>query len=167
MRIRQVIAIAGGVLIAGVLLLGIVGLGIHVVWTWPAGRAVHGGDGVWKLPPPFLETDQHGVVGRVESVNLEAKSMTVVNERGKRRLVLLRADTVLERPQGRVTLSTITAGEHVVAIGTPDEQGHLVARAIRVLPRNEPAPSLPGADILYRILRLLPPWFHRLLWRIV
>jgi hypothetical protein len=77
-------------------------------------------------------------VGTVEEIDLQARVIVVRGRGGQQRLLLLDDDTILERGRESIDLVEIRASEHLVAIGTPDGQGGVSARAVRVWSKGAP-----------------------------
>ena len=168
MRTWKIVAIVAGLVTLAALLTGTFIVGMRVGEARAMLFAALGE----PLPPlpPGVRTRLivHGMVGQVEQINLGERSIVVVTGDGTRRRVLLHDDTVLERYGERVELGGVKAGERVVVIGAPDEQGHIIARAIRLLgkPREKGGSLWPIllrlAGRLYNLAHPVRAWF---LWR--
>lgn len=168
MRAWKIVAIVAGLVTLAALLVGAFIVGMRV----GEARAMFFTARGELLPPlpPGARTRLivHGMVGQVEQINLSERSIVVVTADGTRRRVLLRDDTVLERYGERVELGGVKAGERVVVIGAPDEEGRIIARAIRLLgkPREKAGSLWPIllrlVGRLFNLAHQAPAWF---LWR--
>lgn len=141
----RVLATVAAVLAAAALLAGAFALGVRV----GAAQAYRAGyhDVLPPPPPPSTRTwlSGHGILGTVEQVDLNTRLITVRSERGVYSLVQVGEGTLLERWGQTVDLAKVRPGERIVVIGAPDDQGHVVARVVRLL-------DVPGKT------RPLPLW---------
>ena len=88
--------------------------------------------GDWRNPPPlpgdFIES--HGTFGEIIKVN---DSDFVIKGRDNiEKLIRIKEDTVIEK--GRITIKKdeLKVGNQVVIIGSPNEQGQIEAKLIRI-----------------------------------
>lgn len=100
-------------------------------------------------PPPggmmgFIDQDEsvqaHGVFGRV--IDTATDSLVVKQSDGVEKVVLVGDDTVIQLLRSHVRLSEVHVNEMAVVIGTPNDQGQIMATFIRLMP---PLPSSPSA----------------------
>jgi hypothetical protein len=78
----------------------------------------------------------HGATGFIASVS--SSSMVVVGPDGVEKFVVMDGGTDVRRARSTVDTSDLREGDFVVTLGSPDDQGKIRARLIRVLP---PPPS--------------------------
>jgi len=88
--------------------------------------------GDWRNPPPlpgdFIES--HGTFGEIIKVN---DSDFIIKGRDNiEKLILIKEDTVIEK--GRITIKKdeLKVGNSVVVIGSPNEEGQIEAKLIRI-----------------------------------
>ena len=125
----------GFIVASSVLALGIVfGAGIFV------GRANGRLDG----PRPvrwfaLFSNGAHGAIGQVEKI--EGQTVTLVLRDGSFQTVLLDKETRIEKNHQRITPGDLHQGDRIQVIGSPDSQGRIQARWVRVMvnPRNNPS----------------------------
>ena len=149
----KVLAIVAGVLALVALLVGAFALGVRVGGAQAYRAGFHD---MFPPPPPPTGTwlAGHSVVGTVEQVDPQAGLITVGGERGVYALVQVGDDTLLERRGQRVGLTALQVGERIVAIGAPDDEGHIMARVIRILDARSGRPTSLWAELArgaYRI----------------
>lgn len=151
----KIVTLIAAVLALATLLVGAFALGARVggAHTYRAGSP-------GLLHPSFLPAPigfaDHGVFGTVEEVDLAAGTIAVRNDEGTRVLVQVGSDTLLEWRGGKVDLAGVKVGQRVVAIGAPNQEGCIVARAVRVLGAGpgRPVPLWSAlARGIYRIYR--------------
>ena len=101
--------------------------------------------GDWRNPPPlpgdFIES--HGTFGEIIKVN---DSDFVIKGRDNiEKLILIKEDTVIEK--GRITIKKeeLKVGDQIVIIGSPNEQGQIEAKLIRIFDGEDlkTPPSFP------------------------
>ncbi|MDE3088108.1 MAG: hypothetical protein KGJ80_01825 [Chloroflexota bacterium] len=126
--LRFVLIAIGAVLALCIL----VGAGIFVV-RWSS-RASHRETGLFRRL--FTLTREHGAVGAIESIGNQ--TLTLALRDGTTQTVLLDSTTRIEESAKRITLADLKVGDHVAVIGSPDSQGQIRARWIRVV---NPPPS--------------------------
>jgi len=129
---RIVLIVLGAVLALCLLL----GAGIFVVrLSHRPGRPM---ELLWQM---FGLNNGHGAVGSIQSIDSQTQAVTLHLRDGTTQLVLVNKDTRIEKGRTRITLSDLKAGDRVTVIGTPDNQGRITARWIRVLVQS---PLPPG-----------------------
>jgi hypothetical protein len=163
----KVLAVVAGVLAILALLAGAFALGVRVGGAQAYRAGFHD-----MFPPPPPPTGAwlagHSVVGTVEQVDLRAELITVRGERGVYALVQVGDDTLLERRGQRIGLAAVQAGERIVAIGAPDDEGHIAARVIRMLDARASRPASLWGELArgaYRVYHALQQAWRGLLGR--
>ena len=74
----------------------------------------------------------HGGVGMITSVKLP--SITIQTSDGSEKIVLVTASTTIRGFNGNIKPQDLKQGDALIVLGTPDEQGVIDARFIRLLP---------------------------------
>ena len=124
--------IAVGVVLALCILLG---AGIFVLrWNSPrAGRSV----GLFRRM--FGLASGHGAIGAIQTVDIQNQSITLQLGDGTSQTVLVNKDTRIEKSGKRITLSDLKADDRITVIGSPGNQGQIMAKWIRVFVNPPPA----------------------------
>ncbi|KPJ55902.1 hypothetical protein AMJ49_06130 [Parcubacteria bacterium DG_74_2] len=93
--------------------------------------------GDWQKMPPFPGDfiEGHGVFGEIIEINLSADSgqagFVVKGRKDVERIVITTEDTVIK--EGRETIKdNLEVGDLVVIIGSPNEEGQIKAKLIRI-----------------------------------
>ncbi len=120
----RIILIGVGALLALCVLLG---AGIFVV-RWNSQRT---GRPVGLFRQMFGLVSGHGAAGAIQSI--DNQTITLQLRDGTTQTVSVNKDTRIEKSGKRITLQELKAEDHITVIGSPDSQGHIVARWIRVL----------------------------------
>ncbi len=87
---------------------------------------------------PFSVSDNddirtaNGAAGQVIGINLPRIAVKGPDEAEK--IVVLGSDTVIRRFRDPATTTDIALGDMMIAIGSPDEQGRIVATFVRIVP---------------------------------
>jgi hypothetical protein len=113
----------GALLVLCVLL----GAGIFVV-RWNSQRA---GRPVGLFRQMFGLVSGHGAAGAIQSI--DNQTITLQLRDGTMQTVSVSKDTRIEKSGKRITLQELKAEDRITVIGSPDSQGHIAARWIRVL----------------------------------
>lgn len=87
------------------------------------------------LSGPNFITD-HSIFGSLVSIN---GTMLIIKNGSAEQSLLVSGKTVIRRGRAFLALSDLKINDRVIAVGTPNGQGHIEARLIRVL--YEPARS--------------------------
>jgi len=95
----------------------------HAIFGFPPSELFPGS------PPPFMSA--HGTFGSILSI---ASSSIVVGGRDNpEKVVLVSSSTVIEERREAVKLADLKVNDPVVVIGSPNSQGQIEARFIRVM----------------------------------
>lgn len=77
-------------------------------------------------------SNAHGAIGRI--IKLSLPTMTVLGTDNVEKVITTDQNTEVRRFRDEASVSELTLDEYVVVIGTPNENGEIVARLIRILP---------------------------------
>ena len=72
----------------------------------------------------------HGVVGKVESIN--GNALAIKDKDNNDKIIIASSTTVISDASGTLQLQDIKVNNQIIAIGTPNNQGQIEARLIRV-----------------------------------
>ncbi|MGD0977023.1 MAG: hypothetical protein ABR875_01860 [Minisyncoccia bacterium] len=78
----------------------------------------------------------HGIFGTI--ISLDDDSATVKGADNKEKVVLVSDDTSIEKQNNSIKITDLKIDDQVVIIGSPDNQGRITAKFIRVLPGQPP-----------------------------
>jgi hypothetical protein len=81
----------------------------------------------------------HGAVGVIQTVDIQNQTITLQLGDGTLQTVLVNKDTRIEKSGKRITLSDLKTADRITVIGSPDKQGQIAARWIRVFTSPQPA----------------------------
>lgn len=97
----------------------------------PVGGQMFGG-----MPVPVV---MHGLAGTV--VVVTPPTITVEDLQNNEQSVVVATGTIIREYGGTIALGSIAAGDQVAVIGSPNADGQVVARFIRVFPAASSSPS--------------------------
>lgn len=130
-----------GCAIAGVAILFILAGAFWLGTRVGALRATHGAPEPEIVPPfeqPFFPFERrpgpHGALGEV--LRVEGDKVIVRNRFGVERTLCITPKTIIERGRRHISLGDIREGERVIAIGSPQPDGSIQIRIIRVLEKR-------------------------------
>lgn len=84
--------------------------------------------GIPPLPGEFIEG--HGAFGEIIKIN---DSDFVIKGQGDlEKIIILKEDTILEKGRTTIKKDNLKVGDQVVIIGSPNEQGQIEAKLIRI-----------------------------------
>lgn len=78
----------------------------------------------------------HGTAGTIISISLP--TMVVQDQDGREKIVLIRDTTIIKSGTDTTVATSLLVGDMIVAIGTPNQQGQLLANLIRIMPTEQP-----------------------------
>ncbi|MCL5017057.1 MAG: hypothetical protein M1155_00105 [Patescibacteria group bacterium] len=84
----------------------------------------------------------HDVFGTV--IKNENSSLLVRGMDNVEKIVLIGADTVINRFRDNIGPADLKINDKITVIGSPDNSGRIEAKFIRVVPRDFPATNTPG-----------------------
>jgi len=82
------------------------------------------------LPGDFIES--HGTFGEI--IKIEGNTLIVKGRENIEKIVLLTEKTIIKSGLRDIKISDLKIGDMVVIIGSPNEQGQIEAKLIRVFP---------------------------------
>ena len=85
----------------------------------------------------------YGAIGSIVSVRLP--EMMIKGPYEDEKIILLKPDTAIRRMHAVASTSDLVAGEQIIVIGSPDQQGIIEASLIRIGPD---APPIPGQALI-------------------
>jgi hypothetical protein len=87
--------------------------------------------------------NDHGAIGKI--IKIELPTIIVQDKDNTEKVVLTNDDTQIQKLQASLTTSDLNLDDFVVVIGSPNNQGQIEAKFIRVMPLGMPAspPSSP------------------------
>jgi hypothetical protein len=88
--------------------------------------------GDWrKFPPPpgeFIEG--HGTFGEIIKIN--NSDFVIKGQDNVEKIILIKEDTIIEKGRETVKKDELKVGNYIVVIGSPNEQGQIEAKLIRL-----------------------------------
>ncbi len=81
----------------------------------------------------------HGASGKIVRINLP--TFVVSSPDNTEKVILINDDTLIRRFRDEVEAEDMTVNDFAVVLGTPDTQGHIVAKLVRLLPQASPSPT--------------------------
>jgi hypothetical protein len=95
---------------------------------------------------PILGRDNfpnaNGAIGKI--IKIELPTIIVQDKDNTEKVILLKGDTKIQEGRESVTASDLKVNDFVVVIGTPNDQGQVEAKLIRVMPLGLPVPPAPA-----------------------
>ncbi|MCX6752513.1 MAG: hypothetical protein NTZ87_03395 [Candidatus Nomurabacteria bacterium] len=80
----------------------------------------------------------HGAVGKIIKITLP--TLIVQDRDNTEKVVLIGSDTQIQKMRENITTNDLKVDDSIVVIGTPDAQGQIEAKFIRVMPLGMPVP---------------------------
>ncbi len=74
----------------------------------------------------------HGTVGEI--IKVDAQTLTVLEREGGEKAVIFSKETAVKKADETIAPSDLKAGDMVAVLGSPNEEGQIEAKLIRVLP---------------------------------
>lgn len=87
-------------------------------------------DGVMDYFP-----NAHGATGKI--IKIELPSIIVEDKDNTEKVILIKEDTKIQKTREEIARTDLKLDDFVIIIGTPDAQGQIEAKFIRVLPSPE------------------------------
>jgi len=92
--------------------------------------------GNWQRMPPlpgdFIES--HGTFGEI--IKMNNSDFVIKGQAEMEKIVLIKDDTVIEKGRTKITKNDLKVGDQVVVIGSPNNQGQIEAKLIRLFDGN-------------------------------
>ena len=108
------------------------GAGVFVVRSNTRSQGRSGG----PIRQMFSFGSGHGAIGTIERI--DHQTLSVRRRDGKLQTVVVNNDTRIEENRKRITSADLELNDQITVIGSPDSQGQIVARWIRVLRSSPP-----------------------------
>jgi len=88
--------------------------------------------GDWRIPIPFPGDfiEGHGTFGEIIKIN--DSDLIVKGQGDVEKVILITADTIIEKGRDTIKKENLKVGDRIVIIGSPNEQGQIEAKLIRV-----------------------------------
>jgi hypothetical protein len=80
----------------------------------------------------------NGAIGKI--IKIELPTLIVQDKDNTEKVILITSDTQMEEMKNPITTSDLKIDASVVVIGTPNKQGQIEAKFIRVMPLGMPVP---------------------------
>ncbi len=88
------------------------------------------------LEPPIFPKDNfpnaHGAIGKI--IKIELPNVIVADRDNTERVIVVNNDTKIEKIRNNITSGDLKIDDFIVVIGSPNEQGQIEAKFIRVIP---------------------------------
>jgi hypothetical protein len=80
----------------------------------------------------------HGAIGKI--IKVELPTIIVQDKNNTEKVVLIKDDTQIQEMMRNIKSSDLSINDYVVIIGSPNNQGQIEAKFIRVMPLGMPVP---------------------------
>ena len=142
-----------GMLVAIIIFLIAFGLGVSVgyqkaIFSSEWGRNYERNFSGMPLPGAMpgamggVPQNMHGAAGTV--IDVSSAGMSVKDDDNDEQSIIVASGTVIKKMDATISLSTITVGDRVVVIGTPNSNGQVEAHFVRVFPAPGPGGAQPS-----------------------
>ncbi len=93
--------------------------------------------GDWRQPPPFPGDfiEGHGTFGEI--IKIDSSDFVVKGRDDVEKIIIITEDTVIEIGRKTTKKDELRVGDYIVVIGSPNEEGQIEAKLIRVLPNPQ------------------------------
>lgn len=81
----------------------------------------------------------HGTFGKIIQINSQDKNIVVKNEQEPEKIVIVKDDTIIEMGRRKIKFEDLKENEFIAVIGSPNNEGQIEAKIIRVLLSNFPS----------------------------
>jgi hypothetical protein len=88
--------------------------------------------GDWRMPPFGDFIEGHGTFGEI--IKIEGNNLVVKGRENIEKIVSVNEKTVIKSGFKDIKISDLKVGDMIVIIGSPNEQGQIEAKLIRVFP---------------------------------
>lgn len=96
----------------------------------------------WRNFPQGEFINAHGVFGSIIQIN--GDMIIAKDKNNTEKTVLVSDKTIIQRGRETVKLSDLKTDENIVVIGSPNENGQIEAKVIRIFPENRPELPKPS-----------------------
>jgi hypothetical protein len=94
---------------------------------------------------PLLGKDNfpnaNGAIGKI--IKIELPTIIVTDKDNTEKVILLDANTQIQKMKTNIAMTDLNVNDFIVVIGSPNEQGQIEAKFIRVMPAGIPIPPVP------------------------
>ncbi|MFA5936612.1 MAG: hypothetical protein WC822_01900 [Candidatus Paceibacterota bacterium] len=89
--------------------------------------------------------NSHGAIGKIIKIELPTIITQDIKDNTEK-IILIKDDTQIQKIKENITASDLKIDDSIVVIGTPNEQGQIEAKLIRIMPSPElmPVPEFGG-----------------------
>jgi hypothetical protein len=93
--------------------------------------------GNWRAPIPFPGDfiEGHGTFGEIIKIN--DSDLVVKGRNDVEKIILITKDTIIEKGKNTIKKEDLKVGDQIVIIGSPNEEGQIGAKLIRVFSGEE------------------------------
>ena len=118
----------------------------HFSENWNRGYA-QGFNNPRSMLAPFMHDaddvnmNSHGAIGEI--VSAHGSELLVKNQFEAEKVVIISSTTIIRSVRTIGTTTSFISGDHILAIGSPDEQGRIRATFIRIIPEGPIGSSSP------------------------
>jgi len=88
------------------------------------------GDWRKQIPPPGDFIEGHGAFGEIIQIN--GSDFVIKGQNELEKIIVIKKDTIFEKGRTTIKKEDLEVGNQVVVIGSPNEQGQIEAKLIRV-----------------------------------
>ena len=88
----------------------------------------------WGIPPSEF-SGGHGVIGKI--VKIELPKIIVADKDNIEKEVLISSSTIIRKFRDTITPQNIDTDDFIIVLGSPNDNGEVVAKFIRLLPSPE------------------------------
>ena len=81
----------------------------------------------------------HGAIGKI--IKIELPTIIVQDRDNTEKVILIKNDTQIQKLKENITINDLKMDDFIVVIGTPNEQGQIEAKLIRIMPTGMPVPT--------------------------
>ncbi|MEI8174754.1 MAG: hypothetical protein WCG28_02265 [bacterium] len=85
--------------------------------------------------------NSHGAIGKI--IKIELPTIIVQDKDNTEKVILIKNDTEIQKMKTNIQTTDLSINDFIVVIGTPDSQGQIEAKFIRVMPLGMPLPVVP------------------------
>lgn len=85
----------------------------------------------------------NGAIGKI--IKIELPTLIVQDKNNTEKVILIKDDTKIQKMMNEVKTSDLAVDDYVVVIGSPNSQGQIEAKFIRIMPAGMPVPPPPQA----------------------
>ncbi len=136
---KILIVIVGVIIVACIFLVGET-VGYHKVETsYRFGenynRIFEGQQGmhnIFLMPIDNMFSGTHGAFGKIVKITLP--QVVIVGQDGLEKIIVLNDDSIIKEFRGDVSSSSLSVGDTITVLGSPDDTGQITAKLIRVVP---------------------------------